>query len=231
MPKLTFIGHAAFLLEDDQGNVVAIDPFVEHNPATKLTARDIAASTILLTHAHNDHVGDTVRIAENNDARVICVVELGDWLETQGVRDVVGVNHGGTAAFPGGTVKLVPAWHSSTYTTEDGVVAPGVPAGLVVRFGGHAFYFAGDTALFGDMRLIGEEGIDVAILPIGDHFTMGPDDAARAAEFVGARTVIPCHYNTFPPIRQDPEAFRAKVAARLPDAEVVILAPGDSREF
>ena len=231
MPKLTFIGHAAFLLEDDQGNAVAIDPFVEDNPVTTLTARDIAASTILLTHAHNDHVGDTVRIAENNDAKVICVVELGDWLETQGVRDVVGVNHGGTAAFPGGTVKLVPAWHSSTYTTEDGVVAPGVPAGLVVRFGGRTFYFAGDTALFGDMRLIGEEGIDVAILPIGDHFTMGPDDAARAAEFVGAKTVIPCHYNTFPPIRQDPETFRANVAARLPAAEVLILTPGESREL
>jgi L-ascorbate metabolism protein UlaG (beta-lactamase superfamily) len=230
MPKLTFIGHSAFLLEDGAGNTVAIDPFVEHNPATKLMARDVKANTILLTHAHNDHVGDTVEIAKNNDAKVICVVELGDWLETQGVRDVVGVNHGGTVGFAGGTVKIVPAWHSSSFTTENGVVAPGVPAGLVVRFGGRTFYFAGDTALFGDMRLIGDEGIDVAILPIGDHFTMGPADAARAAEFVGAKTVIPCHFNTFPPIRQDPEQFRAAVAKRAPGTEVVVLAPGETYE-
>jgi L-ascorbate metabolism protein UlaG (beta-lactamase superfamily) len=228
MPKLTFIGHAAFLLEDDAGNVVAIDPFIEDNPATDVAVKDLKPNTILLTHAHNDHVGDTVELAHNNDARVICIVELGDWLETQGVRDVVGANHGGTVAFPGGTVKIVPAWHSSTYSTREGQVAPGVPAGLVVRFGGRAFYFAGDTALFGDMRLIGEEEIDVAILPIGDHFTMGPDDAARAAEFVGAKTVIPCHYNTVPPLRQDPEVFRAKVAERAPDATVVVLAPGES---
>ena len=231
MPKLTFIGHAAFLLEDEQGNAVAIDPFVEHNPATTLTARDVKAGTILLTHAHNDHVGDTVEIAQNNDAKVICVVELGDWLEGKGVRDVVGANHGGTVEFPGGTVKFVPAWHSSSFTLEDGsAVAPGVPAGLVVRFGGTTYYFAGDTALFGDMRLVGEEGIDVAILPIGDHFTMGPADAARAAELVGAGTVIPCHYNTFPPIRQDPEAFRAAVAKRAPGSAVVVLAPGETDE-
>jgi L-ascorbate metabolism protein UlaG (beta-lactamase superfamily) len=105
-----------------------------------------------------------------------------------------------------------------------------VPAGLVVRFGGRTFYFAGDTALFGDMRLIGEEGIDVAILPIGDHFTMGPADAARAAEFVAAKTVIPCHYNTFPPIKQDPEVFRNKVAERAPGTKVVIMAPGEAFE-
>jgi L-ascorbate metabolism protein UlaG (beta-lactamase superfamily) len=230
MPKLTFIGHAAFLLEDDAGNLVAIDPFIEDNPVTSLEVKSLHPSTILLTHAHNDHVGDTVELAHNNDAKVIAIVELADWLESKGVRDVVGVNHGGTAVFAGGTAKLVPAWHTSSYKDGNERVAHGVPAGLVVRFGGRTFYFAGDTCLFGDMRLIGEEGIDVAILPIGDHFTMGPDDAARAAEFVCARTVIPCHYNTFPPIRQDPEAFREKVAARVPESEVVILAPGESFE-
>ena len=138
-------------------------------------------------------------------------------------------NHGGTVAFSGGTAKFVPAWHSSSYWDGGERVAPtACRPGLVVRFGGRTFYFAGDTALFGDMRLIGDEGIDVAILPIGDHFTMGPADAARAAEFVGAKTVIPCHYNTFPPIQQDPKAFRAKVAQQAPDARVVILAPGES---
>jgi L-ascorbate metabolism protein UlaG (beta-lactamase superfamily) len=228
MSKLTFIGHAAFLLEDDAGNVVVIDPFIKDNPATDVDVKDLKPNTILLTHAHNDHVGDTVELARNTDAKVICVVELGDWLEMQGVRDVVTINHGGTAAFSGGTVKLVPAWHSSAYWDGDKLVGHGVPAGLVVRFGGQTFYFAGDTALFGDMCLIGEEGIDVAVLPIGDHFTMGPDDAARAAKFVAAKTVIPCHYNTFPPIRQDPEMFKAKVAERAPGTNVVILAPGES---
>jgi L-ascorbate metabolism protein UlaG (beta-lactamase superfamily) len=228
MPKLTFVGHATFLLEDDAGNVVAIDPFITGNPAATISAGDVQPNTILITHAHNDHVGDAVELAKRTNAKVITIVELADWLETQGVPEVVGLNHGGTTAFAGGTVKVVPAWHSSAYWDGEQLVGFGVPAGLVVRFGGRTFYFAGDTALFGDMRLIGEEGIDVAILPIGDHFTMGPDDAARAAEFVGARTVIPCHYNTFPPIKQDPEAFRAKVAKRAPQTQVVILAPGES---
>ena len=230
MPKLTWIGHSAFLLEDDAGNVVAVDPFIEDNPVTSVDPKSLKPSTILLTHAHNDHVGDTIDMAEWNDAKVICTVELGDWLESQGVRDVVSGNHGGTIAFTGGTVKFTPAWHSSSYWDGQNKVANGVPAGLIVRFGGRAFYFAGDTALFGDMRLMGDEGIDVAILPIGDHFTMGPDDAARAAEFVGAKTVIPCHYNTFPPIRQDPDVFCAKVAQRAPDARVIILTPGESFE-
>jgi L-ascorbate metabolism protein UlaG (beta-lactamase superfamily) len=230
MPRLTFIGHAAFLLEDDAGNVVVVDPFIEGNPATSMRAKGLKPNTILITHAHNDHVGDTVDLAKWNDAKVITVVELGDWLEAQGVRDVIGANHGGTVAFPGGTVKFVPAWHSSSYFDGEKRVAHGVPAGIVVRFGGRTFYFAGDTALFGDMRLIGEERIDVAILPIGDHFTMGPDDAARAAALVDAKTVIPCHFNTFPPIRQDPEDFRARVAERAPGSEVVVLAPGESVE-
>ena len=233
MPKLTYFGHAAFLLEDGDGNVVAVDPFIKDNPMTRVEVKDLHPNTILITHAHNDHVGDTAELAKNNDAKVICIVELGDWLEAQDVRDVVGANHGGTVAFPGGAVKFTPAWHSSSYAVVHGEqqVATGVPAGLIVRFGGRSLYFAGDTALFGDMRLIGEEGIDVAILPIGDHFTMGPDDAARAAAFVGAKTVIPCHYNTFPPIRQDPEAFKAKVAARAPGTNVVIMAPGDSLDL
>lgn len=228
MPKLTFIGHSAFLLEDDDGNVVAIDPFITGNPMATIDAGSVKPGTILLTHAHNDHVGDAVDLAKENDAKVIATAELGYWFESKGVRDVVPANHGGTVAFPGGTVKFFPAWHTSSYADGGVQVAHGIPAGLVVRFGGTTFYFAGDTALFGDMRLVGDEGIDVAILPIGDHFTMGPADAARAAELVGAKTIIPCHYNTFPPIRQDAEAFRAKVAERAPEATVVVLAPGDT---
>jgi L-ascorbate metabolism protein UlaG (beta-lactamase superfamily) len=159
------------------------------------------------------------------------LVDLAGWLETQGVRDVVGANHGGTVTFAGGTAKFFPAWHSSSYWDGEQHVAIGVPAGIVVRLGGATIYFAGDTALFSDMRLVGDEGIDVAILPIGDHFTMGPADAARAAEFVGAKTVIPCHYNTFPPIRQDPEQFKALVAEHVPQSTVVILAPGDTHDI
>lgn len=230
MPKLTFIGHSAFLLEDEEGNTVLIDPFITGNPAATIKAGEVKPTTILVTHGHNDHVGDTVELAAAHGAQVITLVEVGEWLESQGVVDVVGLNHGGTYAFAGGTVKVVPAWHSSSFWDGEKRVGIGVPAGFVVRFGGTTWYFAGDTALFGDMRLIGDEGIDVAILPIGDHFTMGPADAARAAEFVGAKTVIPCHYNTFPPIRQDPEAFREEVARRAPRATVVILAPGESFE-
>ncbi|MFN8592020.1 MAG: metal-dependent hydrolase [Thermomicrobiales bacterium] len=229
MPILTYFGHSAFMLEDGNGNTVMIDPFIEHNPMTRVEVKDLRPNTILLTHAHNDHVGDTVELARNTDATVICTVELGDWLESQDVQNVIGANHGGTIAFSGGTVKFTPAWHSSSYWDGEKKVANGIPAGLIVRFGGRAIYFAGDTALFGDMKLIGDEGIDIAVLPIGDHYTMGPDDAARAAAFVGAQTVIPCHYNTFPPIRQDPETFKAKVAARAPETTVAIMAPGDSR--
>jgi L-ascorbate metabolism protein UlaG (beta-lactamase superfamily) len=131
-------------------------------------------------------------------------------------------------AFPHGTVKFTQAWHSSSYTHEGQQVANGIPAGMIVRFDGSTIYFAGDTALFGDMRLIGDEGIDLAVLPIGDHFTMGPVDAARAVEFVRPKAVIPCHYNTFPPIKQDPETFRAAVGKTAPGTAVVILAPGAS---
>jgi L-ascorbate metabolism protein UlaG (beta-lactamase superfamily) len=230
MPKLTYIGHSAFLLEDGDGNVVAVDPFITGNPAATITAADVAPNTILLTHGHNDHVGDAVDLAKQYNAKLICTVEIGGWLEAQGAPNVVGINHGGTTTFNGGSVKVVPAWHSSSYWDGEMQVGVGIPAGLVVRFGGRTFYFAGDTALFGDMRLVGDEGIDVAILPIGDHFTMGPADAARAAEFVGAPIVIPCHYNTFPPIRQDPEVFRAHVAKRAPGTTVVVLAPGKSYE-
>ncbi len=231
MPKLTYIGHSAFILDDGAGNAVAIDPFISGNPVSDLDPKTVTVNTILLTHAHNDHVGDTVDLAKWNDAKVVTLVDLAGWLETQGLNDVIGANHGGTVAFTGGTAKFFPAWHSSSYWDGEKHVANGVPAGIVVRFGGVTIYFAGDTALFSDMRLVGDEGIDVAILPIGDHFTMGPADAARAAEFVGAKTVIPCHYNTFPPIRQDPEQFKALVAKRAPQSTVVILAPGESHNI
>jgi L-ascorbate metabolism protein UlaG (beta-lactamase superfamily) len=227
--KLTFLGHAAFLLEAD-GHTVAIDPFLTGNPVASHAADDVHPGAILLTHAHNDHVGDAVAIAQRTGAVAVATVELAEWLGEQGVAQAVGANHGGTVAFPGGSAKFVPAWHTSSYRSGDGRAAFGVPAGFVVRMGGKAAYFAGDTALFGDMRLIGDEGLDVAVLPIGDHFTMGPADALRAAEFLRAATVVPCHYDTFPPIAQDAAAFAREVEAKT-SSRCAVLAPGESLEF
>lgn len=227
MLTLTYIGHSAFLLDDGAGHVIAIDPFITGNPVATIEASAVKPTTILITHAHNDHVGDAMALAHAHGAGIITTVELANWLESQGVADVTGANHGGTVAFPGGSVKLTQAWHSSVYTHEGQPVAHGIPAGMIVRFGGATIYFAGDTALFGDMRLYGDEGIDIAVLPIGDHYTMGVQDAARATAFVRPKAVIPCHYNTFPPIRQDPETFRAAVGEAAPETEVVILAPGE----
>jgi L-ascorbate metabolism protein UlaG (beta-lactamase superfamily) len=225
---LTYLGHSAFTLEAE-GTTIAIDPFLTGNPVASHAESDIHPAAILLTHAHNDHVGDTVAIAKRTGAQVISTFELGEWLAGQGVENTTAGNHGGTIAFPGGTAKIVPAWHTSSYQDGNGFVAPGVPAGLVVRFGGKTIYFAGDTALFGDMQLIGDEDLDVAVLPIGDHYTMGPKDAVRAAKMLRAKTVIPCHYDTFPPIRQDAAAFGADVE-RETGSKVVLLAPGESAE-
>jgi len=227
--KVTYYGHSAFGLEAD-GQTVLIDPFITGDPAAHVSADTVNADTILLTHAHNDHVGDTVAIAKRCNATVIATFELANWIGSQGVEKTIGGNFGGTIQFPGGSAKFVPAWHTSSYSTESGVVAPGVPAGYVVRFGGLTTYFAGDTSLFLDMQLIGEEGLDIAVIPIGDHFTMGPKDAARAATLLKAGTVIPCHYNTFPPIQQDAGAFKQDVESRT-DSTVAVMKPGDSREF
>jgi len=226
---LTWYGHSAFKLEAD-GHSVLIDPFITRNPVATVKAEDVNAGTILLTHAHNDHVGDTVEIAKRNDATVIATAELASWIGTQGVKNTIGANHGGTVTFEGGSTKFVPAWHTSSYSTDEGAVAPGVPAGHVVRFGGKTIYFAGDTCLFLDMQLIGEEGLDVAVIPVGDHFTMGPKDAVRAASLLNAGTVIPCHYNTFPPIRQDPGKFKSDVESST-KSTVLILEIGSPVEL
>jgi L-ascorbate metabolism protein UlaG (beta-lactamase superfamily) len=219
---LRYIGHSAFTLEAD-GKVIAIDPFITGNPSATIQAEDIAPTTILVTHAHDDHVGDTVKLADRTGAPVIAQVELAGFLKKKGC-DTITPNYGGTARFDGGTVKLTPAWHTSSHS-EGGPL--GQPAGMIVRFAGKTFYFAGDTALFLDMQLIGDEGIDVAVLPIGDYFTMGPDDAIRAAKFVRARHVIPCHYNTFPPIQQDVAAFKQKLEEQT-NSRCVVLQPGET---
>lgn len=216
------------MLEAD-GKTVLVDPFVTGNPVATVAADTLSADAILLTHAHNDHVGDTIAIAKRTGAMVVGTFEIATWIGTQGVDNVSPGNHGGTVEFPGGAVKFVPAWHTSSYETDNGVVAPGVPAGLVVRFGDKTTYFAGDTCLFLDMQLIAEEDLDIAILPIGDRFTMGPNDAARAAGILRAGTVIPCHFNTFPGIAQDAGAFKELVESQTA-SRVLPLSPGESVE-
>lgn len=207
---VTWYGQSAFGLEADD-KMVLVDPFLSGNPIHQTDPGSVSPNTIILTHAHNDHVGDTVDIARRTGATVIATFELANYLTGQGVDTAVGGNHGGTVAFDGGSTKFTPAWHTSSYEEGEQVVAHGVPAGHVVRFGGKTIYFAGDTSLFLDMQLIAEEELDVAVLPIGDHFTMGPKDAVKAVKLLRAGTVIPCHYNTFPPIEQDPSVFKTEV--------------------
>ena len=161
MVSIHYIGHSAFALEAD-GRQVLVDPFISGNPWRSL-ATDFRPQIILLTHAHNDHVGDAVEIGNRSGATVIATFELATYLGSKGVENANGGNHGGTIAFDGGTTKFVPAWHTSSYSDNGQTVAPGVPAGYVVRFGGKTIYFAGDTCLFGDMQLIGQEGLDVAV--------------------------------------------------------------------
>lgn len=233
MTTLTFIGHSAFTLEYD-GKSIAIDPFISGNPSATITPDDISPDYIFLTHAHNDHVGDSVSIAHRTAAPVIATHELAGYLGSKDI-ETVGLNHGGTYRFDGGAAKFVPAWHTSAYQEEDGTfVAPGVPAGIVFTIGeGDAqkkLYFAGDTCLFLDMQLIGDEELDVAILPIGDHFTMGPADAIRAVKFLRPKFVVPCHCNTFELIEQDTGEFSKNLAEQT-NATCRVLQPGESWEI
>jgi L-ascorbate metabolism protein UlaG (beta-lactamase superfamily) len=224
--SMTYIGHSAFALNDGTHSVL-VDPFISGNPSATVSPDDFSPSTILLTHAHNDHVGDTVPIAKRAGSHVIALFEIANWVGSKGVERTTGGNMGGTIAFGGGTVKFTPAWHTSSYEDEHGIHAVSPPAGLVVRFGGKTIYFSGDTCLFGDMALIGEESLDVAVLPIGDAFTMGPTDAQRAVELLRPRIVIPCHYDTFGPIAQDVGRFKREVEERT-GVRCEPMKPGES---
>lgn len=225
--KISYHGHSVVKIHT-KGKTILIDPFINGNSLTDLKVDEEKPDAILLTHAHNDHVGDTVALAKGNDAVVVAPVELANYLGTFGL-NVVGMNLGGSKEFDFGTVKYTKAFHSSSYTTDDGdIIYGGMPAGILFKAEGKTIYHAGDTELFGDMELIGKRNkIDVAFLPIGDFFTMGPEDAAYAAELLKADTVVPIHFNTFPPIKQDPQAFKEMVKA----SEVRVLEAGDSFEI
>ena len=221
--EIRFLGQSAFELRDGDTTVV-IDPFLTGNPKAAIGPEELDdPTTILLTHGHADHYGDTVDIAKRAGCPVVAIVEIANELGEAGV-DVRDPNLGGTVEFDWGSVKLVPAWHTST--TPNGTVC--TPAGLIIRFGGQTIYHLGDTCLFSDLELIGRlHNPDVALMCIGGHYTMDRSDAAIAAEMVKAGTVIPCHYDTFPPIEADAQAFKAEVEANT-DSQVVVLAPGES---
>lgn len=221
MATLTYYGHATWGIET-KGVSILIDPFFTGNPMTKVKAGGVAANFIILTHAHGDHYGDTVEIAKRTGATLISNFEIVAYCQKQGVANAHPMHIGGSYAFPFGRVKLTVAFHGSSF--PDGTYG-GNPSGILLEIEGRRLYNAGDTALFSDMTLIAQGGLDVAILPIGDNFTMGPEDAAAAAKFLGARTVIPEHYNTWPVIQQDPQAFRRKVEGST-DSKVVVLEPG-----
>ncbi|MEW4368519.1 metal-dependent hydrolase [Paenibacillus kandeliae] len=209
--KITYYGQSCLLVEEG-GKTVIIDPFLSGNPQVNVDVKDIKVDAVILTHGHGDHFGDTVEIAQNNNCPVIAVVELAQYAGAKGAAETVGMNLGGSKQFDGFKVKYTLAFHSSSNELDGQNVYLGEPAGILLTMGGKTLYHAGDTALFGDMKLIGEmNSIDVAALPIGDFFTMGPEDALYAAEWVQAKHVLPVHYNTFPPIEQDGDAFVAEL--------------------
>jgi L-ascorbate metabolism protein UlaG (beta-lactamase superfamily) len=206
MTTLTFLGQSAILLESGGFNVL-VDPFLDGNPKATVSPDDVPADLILLTHGHGDHLGDTVRIAKRTGARVVAIVEVANELAGEGL-DVVDLNLGGTHEFDGGWARLVPAWH--TGVTPNGT--PHTPAGLVIGLGGRTVYHLGDTALFSDLALPSKrDAIDLALIPIGGHYTMDRHDAVEAARLVAAPHVVPVHYDTFPPIEADAEAFKQDV--------------------
>jgi L-ascorbate metabolism protein UlaG (beta-lactamase superfamily) len=220
---IRFLGHACFELSDGDTRVL-VDPFLSGNPSAAVTADELDPTHIFLTHGHSDHYGDIEAIAKRTGAQVVAIVEIANELGEAGVENVSDPNMGGTVEFEDVWVRLVPAWHTST--TPGGTVS--IPAGMVIGLGGKVVYHLGDTALFSDLRLPGErDSIDVALIPIGGHYTMDRIDAVKAAGLVGASTVIPCHYDTFPPIETDSAAFKSEVEAQT-SSKVELLQPGES---
>ncbi len=226
--KLTFYGHAAFLLET-AGHRLLMDPFLSGNEKASVKPEEVDCEYILLTHGHEDHVGDTEQIARANDATIIANFELADYFGDMGLKTHP-MYIGGRHAFPFGSVKFTIAHHGSSLATSKGRIAMGNPAGLLIQAEGKTIYNAGDTGLFLDMKLIGEKHrLDLALLPIGDNFTMGVDDAIEAVRFLGPRQVVPMHYDTWPLIEVDTGGFADGCSRAGADAH--ILAPGESLEL
>lgn len=223
--KVTYHGHSVVEIEANGKNIY-IDPFITGNSQCEVKVDQVQPDVILLTHGHNDHVGDTIELAKKHDSLVIAPYELANYLNSRGVENVHPMHIGGGHQFDFGHVKCTQAFHGSSYTDEEGTVHyTGMPAGLLVTIDNKTIYHAGDTALFSDMKLIGElNDIELAFLPIGDNFTMGPKDAKIAAEWVNAKKVVPVHYNTFPVIEQDPHQF----VESLQHQNGIVLKSGES---
>jgi L-ascorbate metabolism protein UlaG (beta-lactamase superfamily) len=220
---IRFLGHACFELTEGDTRVL-IDPFLTGNPKAAAEPGELDPTHIFLTHGHPDHYGDIEDIAKRTGARVVAIAEIAGELSEAGIENVSDPNLGGTVEFDDVWVRLVPAWHTST--TPKGTV--NVPAGMVIGLGGKIVYHLGDTALFSDLRLVGERNpVDVALMCIGGHYTMDRYDAVTAAGFVGASTVIPCHYGTFPPVETDAQAFKSDVESQT-SSKVQILQPGET---
>jgi len=233
--EIRFLGQACFELSEGDARVL-VDPFLKpNNPISPVTADELEPTHILLTHGHADLMADAVPLAKRTGAHCVALVEMASWLQAQGIEAVSDPNLGGTVEFDWGWVKLVQAFHTNTipgsaespFSAETGVVI-GQAAGLVINIGGKTVYHLGDTCLFGDMKLIAERTpVDIALVPIGGHYTMDRHDAVIAADLIGASTAIPMHYNTFPPIEADAEAFKADVESKT-TSKVVVLDPGAS---
>ena len=227
MPSLTWLGHASWQLKTAE-HIILVDPFLDDSPTAPVKSDQVEADFILVSHGHYDHIADAAKIANRTGATVVSNYEITTWLARQhGVKNTLGGNLGGGADLPFGRVKLTLAFHSSSL--PDGGNG-GNPCGFLVTLkAGPKIYFACDTALFGDMSLIGAGGLDAAVLPIGDLFTMGPDDALAAVKLLKPKTVIPSHFGTWPPIAQDPDAWAARVRAET-QSRAVVLKPGGVHE-
>ncbi len=222
--EIRFLGHAGFWLEGKDFKLI-IDPFISGNPQAEEEYLQLKPDWILLTHGHGDHLGDALDMAEKSGATIVAPFELATYCENKGCQ-VHPMHIGGAHEFPFGRVKMTHAQHGSAVMEGDRIIYTGNPCGFLLEIEGRAIYHAGDTGLFSDMRLIVPDGgLDLAILPIGDNFVMGPEDASRAVDFLAPMRVIPMHYDTFPLIAQDAEKFREMVQDR---AEVIIMKPGDT---
>jgi L-ascorbate metabolism protein UlaG (beta-lactamase superfamily) len=227
--SFTWLGHATFLFRSPGGTQILIDPWLTTNPACPESARKIRElDLMLLTHGHDDHIADAIAVARATRARVIAPFELAKWLEHKGLNTVTAMNHGGTLDAAGLSMTMVPAIHSSSVEEDGRLVYAGNPCGYVIRFEDQlTIYFAGDTSLFGDMRLIAElYRPSIAFLPIGDTYTMGPEQAARACELLGVSQVVPMHYGTFPALTGTPARLRELVQPR--GVQVLELKPGET---
>lgn len=222
--EVRWYGHGTWGITAGEHRIV-LDPFFNDNPKSPIKAEQVEADYILVSHGHFDHVADAAAIANRTGATVLAAYEITSWLsEKHQVKNAIGMNLGGGVNLPFGRVKLTLAFHSSTL--PDGTPG-GNPGGFLLTIGGKKLYFACDTALFGDMRMIGDEQLDLAVLPIGDLFTMGPDDSIAAIKLLRPKQVAPAHYNTWPPIEQDAAAWAKRVSAET-DASPLVLEPGEA---